>query len=214
LRPLAGAAVLAITCAALLSASPAVAYKIGDGTYRWPHPPLPPEAPLDFSVITYFDASDFSWSVERAAAAWNRARTGYQFVSVGGPFGAAVIFTGRPSPRDSCDAHTKPGFPKLGPTFLQNFPRYVPLRGRCDRYLMTLVAAHELGHVLGLSHVKGTCALMTRTQGHAPGGRFATPLGCPTFPRREWWRHPVRPDDIRGVKKLYYDDVYDPNAPL
>jgi hypothetical protein len=192
-------------------AAPSAAYEIKPRTYRWPHPPLTPElAILDFSRITYFDASQFTWSVDRAADAWNRARTGYEFVPVGGPFGAAVIITGRGSVRHECSGGVKPGFPRWK-TFQRDFPRRVTLRGRCDRYLMVLVAAHEFGHVLGLSHETGTCALMNPTQG--TGGRLSTPSACPGFPRRQWWRNPVRPDDIRGVKELYYDDARDPGAP-
>jgi Matrixin len=188
------------------------AYEVKRGTYRWPHPPLPPMlAILDFSRITYFDASEFTWSVDRAADAWNRARVGYELVPVGGPFGAAVIFTGRQSARRDCSAHAKQGFPPWK-TFQRDFPRRVALSGRCDRYLMVLVAAHEFGHVLGLDHENGTCALMNSTQG--TGGRLSTPSACPGFPRRQWWRNPVRLDDIRGVKELYYSDAHDPGAPL
>ena len=196
---------------ALLVPAGSTAYRIPDHVYRWPHAPLPVRAVFaDFSIITYYDVSAFRWSVARGARAWNAARTGYFFLRVSRRNQAAVIVSGRRSPAKLCDAHTDPGFPPYE-DFAKEFPRRVKLRGRCDRKLMVLVAAHELGHVLGLDHDDRHCAVMNVRQGK--GGRFSTPTGCPDLPRREYWRRPVRPDDIRGVKELYYNDIFDPDAP-
>jgi hypothetical protein len=199
----------------LLGGSAADAYKIGSGTYRWPHPPLPLGAEIvDFSTIPYYDASAFQWSVDQAARSWNRARTGYRFERVSSPSDAAIIISGLRSTAKTCHGHAKPGFAPYPnrQTFIREFPRRVRLGGSCDRYLMVLVAAHEFGHILGLSDQNRRCALMNEELG--TGGRFSTPKPCPTFPRRQWWRRPVRPDDIRGVKELFYNDVYDPERLL
>lgn len=58
------------------------------------------------------------------------------------------------------------------------------------------VDAHELGHVLGLGHVKGTCAVMLQSElESAP---------CPKLP---FWQRPcgalIMPDDVRGAISLY-----------
>jgi len=62
---------------------------------------------------------------------------------------------------------------------------------------MTLVLAHELGHVLGLDHEDRFCATMNSylLDGH--------PEYCSAAPAGKWICRLLRTDDVRGAVSLY-----------
>ena len=68
----------------------------------------------------------------------------------------------------------------------------VGIRNGQDRYTMTLVVAHELGHVLGLDHEDRFCATMNSylVDGH--------PEYCLAAPAGKWICRLLRADDVRG----------------
>ena len=68
------------------------------------------------------------------------------------------------------------------------------LRDPVQRNFMEQTAAHELGHVLGLHHVRRACAIMS----DVPGG------GCPA-PPNEWQARCrlLEADDVRGAIRRY-----------
>jgi len=70
-----------------------------------------------------------------------------------------------------------------------------------DRYEMTLIVAHELGHVLGLDHELGLCATMNPSVGNDH-----TTL-CSAPPAGMWTCRLPPHDDVRGAVKLYGGSV-------
>jgi hypothetical protein len=75
---------------------------------------------------------------------------------------------------------------------------YLP-RG-CHGVSASIIAAHELGHALGLAHEDRRCALMN-SSGTGPR---SVPTGC-LGQRHPWRRKPFRADDLAGLRKLYRD---------
>jgi hypothetical protein len=73
---------------------------------------------------------------------------------------------------------------------------YLP-RG-CHGRIASIIAAHELGHALGLKHENRRCALLN-SSGSGPDGIPSHCLGH----RHDWLNHPFRADDLRGLRKLY-----------
>lgn len=73
---------------------------------------------------------------------------------------------------------------------------YLP-RG-CRGTQAVIIAAHELGHALGLLHEDDTCALLN-SSGTGP---LSIPTQClgRSFP---WARKPFRADDLKGLRRLY-----------
>jgi hypothetical protein len=77
----------------------------------------------------------------------------------------------------------------------------VGIRSGQDRYVMALVTAHELGHVLGLDHEDDVCATMNS---HLDVDH---PEQCPAPPPGTWVCRLLRADDVRGAVSLYGGSV-------
>lgn len=115
--------------------------------------------------IRYYNAAPGSAAFVRSGVrAWNRAAVGAHFVAVSRRRAQVVI---RPFPGAKCNAETRiKGGP--GPETRDVAIRYgyhadaqVKLGEDCPfPKLRALVVAHELGHVLGLSHRRRTCSVM------------------------------------------------------
>jgi hypothetical protein len=75
---------------------------------------------------------------------------------------------------------------------------YLP-RG-CHGKIASIIAAHELGHALGLKHDNRRCALLNSTG----SGRDGIPTHCQGR-RYDWLNHPFRKDDLRGLRRLYHN---------
>jgi hypothetical protein len=73
---------------------------------------------------------------------------------------------------------------------------YLP-RG-CHGTIASIIAAHELGHALGLKHEDRRCALLN-SSGTGPNGIPTHCLGR----HFNWLRHPFRKDDVAGLRRLY-----------
>lgn len=171
LAALLGAALVAVV------ATPATeAYQLEGG--RWPT-----------STITYYnEVPAYSWAVDTAAYAWNTSGARVRFVKSSRR--DAKVLVGIRWFKIAGDAQVQ----RVNGRFLG---ARVGLRTGQDRYTMTLVVAHELGHVLGLDHEDRVCASMNSYLVNRG------PEHCPEVPEGMWICRLLRTDDVRGAVRLY-----------
>jgi hypothetical protein len=187
---------------AVLFSAPAAAYEITpDAKPRWP-----------FDLITYYVGQVASGNpdgssriepatraqtraVARAMRSWTRAGVGWYLrrVDSAAPAEADVLFALNPRSRiPRCLA--------LGPRAFGISQAFVGIRGRCGSgRLLSLIAAHELGHVLGLGDESNECAAMNQRYIRTPAG--VQPAQCTGAESRPG--SIIRTDDRRGARRLY-----------
>jgi hypothetical protein len=144
--------------AAALLALPFVAWHVLPGVAATGPQPWPG------GKVRFYDATGTERTVPRAAARWNASGVRVSLVQVDTPAAADVIFDvderrlREACGRDCLGYASAIGRPDDGPA------RVLLARslGRDPRPLSVWVAAHELGHVLGLSHRGGrACSVMS-----------------------------------------------------
>jgi hypothetical protein len=169
------AVTLALAASALMPAG-ASAYVVGG--HAWPG-----------KTIRYYTAAGaYSGAVNRAARAWNRAAVGVRFAASSRANAAVVVLYGT----ERCGGLSPMGY---GGRFQGTTVR---LGAGCSTQLITLTAAHELGHVLGLDHENSKCARLNPS--FSPDG---TPGRCRHQSLSYWLAHPLEPDDIAGARAIY-----------
>jgi hypothetical protein len=135
--------------------------------------------------VTYFDASGSAAAVDAAAERWNRSGARVRIVRAPDRERADVVFVENGEKlRASCGASclglsSAIGRPRNGRVTVMLNPA---ITGK-TMPLTVWVAMHELGHVLGLRHRKGTCSLMNAhayddSCSFAAGAAAYGPLPC------------------------------------
>ncbi len=125
--------------------------------------------------------------VRAAALAWNRSGLKVQLVEVSRSRARLLI---SPLPRGGC-------FGAIGEAIVGypgGFQSFMHLQTNCPEGTLTMTAAHEFGHVLGLKHENKRCSLMNSV--------FLS--RCRPQPLEwEWYCSPPRDDDRRGLLRRY-----------
>lgn len=172
-------------------AGPAAAYRyVSPRQARWEKP-----------VVTYSVSGPLAAPVARGARAWNRLGLRVRLARVGSPAEADVRIRIRGGPCSGAVGQTDVREVR----FSDGVRSFALITGPFDLRIaagcgpMTAyIAAHELGHALGLGHELRRCALMN-PEGDAD---LARPQ-CRRRPAAYWLAHLIQPDDARGVRALY-----------
>ena len=177
-RLLAGIALVLVSLALAPAAS---AYVPGGKT--WPG-----------GTIRYYNAAaDQAWPVARAVWVWNHSGARIRFVP-SSRTDAQLLIDHLPNGRCVAHARATLGFTRQARVWL---PWIDESSQVCNSYTSALAVAHELGHVLGLSHEERGCALMN------PTGTWRGAKLCPPAEQWEWRCGLLEEDDVRGAVALY-----------
>jgi hypothetical protein len=156
----------------------------------------------DRGVVRYYDASGMSRSVSTAAARWNESGAKVRLQRIGSARDADVVLkVDNHALRGLCGSDclgytTSIGRPSTGQTTVLLADE---LRGN-PRPLSVWVAAHELGHVLGLEHHDGrACSLMSP---HAFDTRCSPSLAAEPPTAGQLACVPA-PADVEAAARLY-----------
>ena len=156
------------------------AYRLEGG--RWP----------TTTIRYYNEVPAYTWAVDTAAFAWNSSGARVQFLK---------------SSRQNADVLVGIRWFKIaGEARLHRLNgrivrAEVGIQSGHDRYVMTLVTAHEFGHVLGLGHENSVCATMNSVV------VVNHPEHCAPPPAGMWVCRLLRTDDVRGAVSLYGGSV-------
>ncbi|MBA3420344.1 MAG: matrixin family metalloprotease [Thermoleophilaceae bacterium] len=146
-------------------------------------------------VVTYYNTvGEHDWAVKRAARAWNRSGAEVEFVPASKDEAELVIEGGSQGLSGHASSTLRSSGPQPGDSKI-TIPS--PSGERDQRFSVALIAAHELGHVVGLNHEDSGCATMNSTI------TAAAPKGCEQPPAGQWRCGLLEEDDIEGAVELH-----------
>ncbi len=175
---------LLLTLLVLLAPAGAGAYSINEGLSQG-----------DGRVVTYYNTvSEHDWAVKRAVRAWNRSGAQIEFVPASEEDAELVIEGGAQGLSGHASTTTRSSGPQAGDAKI-TIPS--PSGEREQRFSVALIAAHELGHVVGLNHEDSGCATMNSTI------TAGAPARCSQPPAGQWRCGLLEEDDIQGAVKLH-----------
>jgi matrixin len=153
-------------------------------------------------LITYYNATtQHRWALSRALRAWSNSGARVQFAPVARDE-AELLITYRPGPPELAGDTSRTYLPDHrldaapGATEI-DLPRFADAGdARSNRFVMALIAAHELGHALGLGHEEGTCAAMN------PVILDQVPERCAAPAPGQWRCGLLTGDDVGGAVAL------------
>jgi predicted Zn-dependent protease len=138
------------------------------------------------TTITVWNATGYRGAVSDAMWAWSSVGANIHFEQATRRRDADVLIGYGAMPSD--------GLAEIG--YKPGLTRVWIGRGLNSR-VATVIAAHELGHVLGFAHSSHRCSLM------APIVNGGSSAGCRVGYCEVIWRCLVQPDDVRGLKSRY-----------
>lgn len=156
------------------AAIPVAAHGYVLGGQRWPT-----------HTILYYDASANHAAVRAAVQAWNTSGANVRFVPTSRAHARLTILPLAPGGCLGLEGFATLGYDPRGDV--------VHLRRCADVYEAAIVAAHELGHVLGLAHETHVCATMNPSTG----------LRCGAPPFYYALCRILQVDDVRGAVRRY-----------
>lgn len=171
---------VAVSVSAVAFALPGSAFRtLGD---PWPN-----------GVIPYYNAAyDQAWAVNQAVNAWNTSGARVRFVPVRRSIAKLVILH---APTRSClRAEATVGYRSRSVIRIWS-SRLVS--ASCSPASAAGAMAHELGHVLGLTHEDRGCAAMNSV------GSERGPWRCKPVERWEWRCRLLEYDDVAGAVAIY-----------
>lgn len=175
---------LILTLLALLAPAGSAAYSIQQGT-----------SDEQGRIVTYYNTvSEHDWAVKRAVRAWNRSGAQVEFVPAPKDEAELVVEGGSQGLSGHASSTRRSSGPQPGDAKI-TIPS--PTGERDQRFSVALIAAHELGHVLGLNHEDSGCATMNSII------TAAAPKQCEQPPAGQWRCGLLEEDDIQGAVALY-----------
>lgn len=165
---------LLLVALALPATIPAAAHGYVLGGKSWPT-----------HTIGYYDASPNHAAVHEAVHAWNTSGANVRFVPTSRAHARVVILPLSPGGCLGLEGVATLGYDPSGDV--------VHLRRCPDLYEAAIVAAHELGHVLGLNHETHVCATMNPAAG----------AKCGTAPPYYADCRILQADDVRGAVRRF-----------
>ena len=176
-------------------------WALAAGLLYWPMPAdARPQAPWSAGQVRIHNATDWQNTMRAAADAWNRTEVTPTIVFTSRPSSADVVVEASSRKLDQrcdedyrCDGYAE-RHGHWGRIILRDGDRNADSRASA---VSVRLAAHELGHILGLSHESHDCALMNTETGRQR---------CSPLMDFDNIRGPMR-TDVAAAQRLYHREL-------
>jgi Matrixin len=170
-----------------LATAPAQAYELNDG-----------QRPFGPEISYHNTAPAHDWALSKAVRAWNSSGADVKLFRVSRSQADVVVVPGPVGIKGNTRIHHRSDSQGnvSGGAELE-LPGFAGEEARARRFLVAQIAAHELGHVLGLAHEDSGCATMNSTILNE------VPQHCPQPPSGQWRCRLLEEDDIRGAVSIH-----------